>query len=139
MGQKAAIFARPSASDQCEKVVLATALGKYCEPKFHSRRQGFPRGDNFVMNIQAVHDGAVAATGLYSLWSFGEDDEVMGANSGDTRTSMLPAVLYVSGRWEHRKRYAAYRQDNNGSQNRLRISPESILGFSTIPYVFSRY
>lgn len=34
------------------------------------------------MIIRGIHDGAVAARGLYALWFFGEDDEVMVAKIG---------------------------------------------------------
>lgn len=86
VGQKPAIFARllvrPRPIWQSDSLILPAALGNIAYPNFTVVAKDYKTRQFRDERSQ----GAVAARELYALWSFGEVDEVMGANSGNART-----------------------------------------------------
>lgn len=103
--------------DRLGESILPTALGNTVCPKFMVAVKG-SRGDDFVMNMQAVHDGAVAARGMHALWSFGEDDKTAGADASGVSHVGVGRCLTCTWKMGTLKMYVTYRRDNDGVQNR---------------------
>ncbi|KAG8162087.1 hypothetical protein KVR01_007852 [Diaporthe batatas] len=100
----------PAVRDRLGGSILPTGLENTVCPNFTVAARG-SRGDDFVMNMQAVHDGAVAARGMQALWCFGEDAKPVEADSSSVARMGVGRSLTCTWKMGTLKMYVTYRRD----------------------------